>query len=89
MMCENQTTVQGLLRHVLVCCKTLLSSYPLVQCAAVSTHSLVMRVPPQNHLLIMDKTGFGHEMQLQGDPSGLAQGFVDLDLGCSTILIGQ
>ena len=26
---------------------------------------------------------------IQGDPSGLAQGFVDLDLGCSTILIGQ
>ena len=26
---------------------------------------------------------------LQRDPGGLAQGFVDLDLGCSTILLGQ
>ena len=26
---------------------------------------------------------------VQRDPGGLAQGFVDLDLGCSTILIGQ
>ena len=26
---------------------------------------------------------------LQRDPGGLAQGFVDLDLGCSTIQIGQ
>ena len=26
---------------------------------------------------------------VQRDPGDLAQGFVDLDLGCSTILIGQ
>ena len=26
---------------------------------------------------------------VQRDPGGLAQGFVDLDLGCSTILPGQ
>ena len=26
---------------------------------------------------------------IQRDPGGLAQGFVDLDLGCSTILLGQ
>ena len=28
-------------------------------------------------------------IHIQHDPCGLAQGFVDLDLGCSTILIGQ
>ena len=26
---------------------------------------------------------------VQRDPGGLAQGFVDLDLGCPTILLGQ
>ena len=26
---------------------------------------------------------------LQRDPGGLVQGFVDLNLGCSTILLGQ
>ena len=43
----------------------------------------------RKYLGIVELAGLFLHNSVQGDPSGLAQGFVDLDFGCSTILIGQ
>ena len=106
-MCENHTTVQGLLRHIIFnldltfwaifgsqSCnvdKLIILQFADLFGAGIETTSSLLLFA----FLYMIKypevqVGKIHKrIVLQGDSGVLRLGWVDLNLGCSTILLGQ
>ena len=65
------------------------AAHRIVNFAVIKDGSLAVDVPLQQKAHWYVASFCARILDLQRDPGGLVQGFVDLDFGCSTILLGQ